>query len=80
MRIFLVAESEDGRRTPMRQKTLTFSEDQLQAQREHAVVVVNVDLPPGAFAVAVGIRDEASGRSSYLVRDIELPRINDSAR
>ena len=80
VRIFLIAESEDGRRTPMRQKTLTLSEDQLQAEREHAVVVVNVDLPPGAFAVAVGIRDEASGRSSYLVRDIELPRINDSAR
>ena len=73
VRIFLVAESEDGRRTPMRQKTLTLSEGQLHAQQDTALVVVNVDLPPGNFEVAVGIRDEVSGRGSYLVRDVELP-------
>ncbi len=71
VRIFLVAEGEDGRRTAMRQKTLTVNEGELDAGQA-TTVVVNVDLPPGRFAVAVGIRDEASGRGSYLVRDIEL--------
>ena len=61
VRIFLVAENEDGDRTPMRQKTLTLSEAQLPPPDGNAVVVVNVDLPPGTFAVAVGVRDEASG-------------------
>ncbi len=72
VRIFLVAEAEDGRRTPMRQKTLALGEAELQAGRAKTVVV-NVDLPPGRFAVAVGVRDEASGRGSYLVRGVELP-------
>ena len=69
VRIFLLAENEDGGRTPMRQKTLALSEAQLPPPGENAVVVVNVDLPPGTFEVAVGIRDEASGRGSYLVRE-----------
>ena len=73
IRIFLVASSETGHRTPMRQKTLTLSEGQLPADGENALVVVNVDLPPGDFDIAVGIRDEVSGRSSYLVRDVRLP-------
>ena len=73
IRIFLVAESEDGNRTPMRQKILTVSDAQFPPEQENALVVVNVDLPPGEFAVAVGIRDEASGRSSYLVRNVLLP-------
>lgn len=73
MRIFLVAESEDGRRTPMRQKTLTLTDAELLEIGETKTVVVNVELPPGRFSVAVGVRDEASGRGSYLVRDVELP-------
>ena len=73
VRIFLVAENEDGERTPMRQKTLTVTEAQLSSEQERGLVVVNVDLPPGNFAVAVGIRDEASGRGSYLVRGIAIP-------
>ncbi len=73
MRIFLMAENEDGKRTPMRQKTLTVTEAQTSPEQEKAVVVVNVDLPPGDFAVAVGVRDEASGRGSYLVRKIAFP-------
>lgn len=72
LRILLVAEGEDGHRTPMRQKTLTLSEAELQSEPATAAVVVNMDLPPGRFAVAVGIRDEASGRGSYLVRDVDL--------
>ncbi len=68
-----MAENADGDRTPMRQKTLTLSEAQLPPPDGNAVVVVNVDLPPGEFAVAVGVRDEASGRGSFLVRDIVLP-------
>ncbi len=78
VRIFLMAENTDGGRTPLRQKTLTVTEAQLAAQRPEAeqkrsLAVVNVDLPPGDFAVAVGVRDEASGRASYLVREIVLP-------
>ena len=73
LRIFLIAENENGERTPMRQKTLTLSEAQLPPPDENAVVVVNLDLPSGRFNVAVGIRDEASGRGSYLVRDIAIP-------
>ncbi|MXW02939.1 MAG: VWA domain-containing protein [Holophagales bacterium] len=73
VRIFLVAEGEDGRRTPMRQKTLTLMEAELPEIGQTKTVVVNVDLPPGRFSVAVGVRDEASGRGSYLVRDVELP-------
>lgn len=72
VRIFLVAENEDGERTPIRQKTLTVTEAQLSAEPKEGLVVVNVDLPPGDFAVAVGVRDEASGRGSYLVREIAL--------
>jgi len=72
VRIFLIAGDEDGRRTAMRQKTLTVSEAQLAGERQDAVVVVNVDLPPDEFSVAVGIRDETSGRSSYLVRGVDL--------
>lgn len=73
LRIFMIAENENGERTPMRQKTLTLAEDRLPPPNENAVVVVNLDLPPGRFDVAVGIRDEASGRGSYLVRDVDLP-------
>jgi VWFA-related protein len=75
VRIFLFAENEDGGRTPMRQKTLTLNGSQLPAPEDDAVVIVNVDLPPGRFEVAVGIRDEASGRASYLVSAtvVELP-------
>ena len=73
VRIFLVAENEDGERTPMRQKTLNVGGAQLAADGEQGLVVVNVDLPPGEFAFAVGVRDEASGRGSYLVREIALP-------
>jgi len=71
VRIFLVAEGEDGRRTTMRQKKLIVNEGEFDTEQA-TTVVVNVDLPPGRFAVAVGIRDEASGRGSYLVRDVEL--------
>lgn len=80
VRIFLVAENADGERTPIRQKTLGVTESARTSEQENAVVVVNVDLPPGDFAVAVGIRDEASGRSSYLVREIELPDPDGLAR
>ncbi len=73
VRIFMVAGNDDGDRTPMRQKTLTLSEAQLAPERQSALVVVDVDLPPGRFDVAVGIRDEATGRTSYLVRDVLLP-------
>ncbi len=75
VRIFLVAENENGERTSMRQKTLALGQAQLPPPGESAVVVVNVDLPPGRFAVAVGIRDEASGRASYLVQEtvVRLP-------
>lgn len=73
VRIFLVAGNDEGERTPIRQKTLTLAEPQLARDRENAVVVVNVDLSPGDFAVAVGIRDEASGRTSYLLRNVSLP-------
>ena len=73
VRIFLVAENENGERTKVRQKTLTVTEAQLAGEQEEGLVVVNVDLPPGDFAVAVGVRDEASGRGSYLVREIALP-------
>ena len=75
VRIFLLAENEDGGRTPMRQKTLALSESRLPPPGDDAVVVVNVDLPAGTFDVAVGIRDEASGRGSFIVREavVELP-------
>lgn len=73
VRIFLVAGNDDGDRTPMRQKALTLSEAQLAPELESTLVVVNVDLPPGGFDVAVGIRDEATGRTSYLVRNVQLP-------
>lgn len=73
VRIFLVAGNDTGERTPMRQKALTLSEAQLAPELESTLVVVNVDLPPGRFDVAVGIRDEATGRTSYLVRNVQLP-------
>lgn len=75
VRIFLVAGNDKGERTPIRQKVVTLSDAQLAPELESALVVVNVDLPPGTFDVAVGIRDEASGRGSYLVREavLELP-------
>ena len=72
VRIFLFAQSEKGERTEMRQKTLTFDGATVQAG-EPLPVVVNVDLPRGRSSVAVGIRDEASGRASYLVRDVTVP-------
>lgn len=72
VRIFLIASRENGDRTSMRQKTLTLSEAQLPSDRENALVVVNVDLSPGDWSVAVGIRDEASGRSSYILRDVRV--------
>ena len=80
VRIFLIAENEDGDRTPMRQKILTVSDAQLSSERENALVVVNVDLPPGRFSVAVGVRDEASGRGSYLVRSVDVAVPDDRAR
>lgn len=73
VRIFLVAGNDTGERTSMRQKAVTLSAAQLAAQVENTLVVVNVDLPPGRFDVAVGIRDEATGRTSYLVKDVQLP-------
>lgn len=73
VRIFLVAGNDAGERTPMRQKTLRLSEAQLAPELGNTQVVVNVDLPPGRFDVAVGIRDEATGRTSYLVKNVQLP-------
>jgi len=75
VRIFLVAGNDKGERTPIRQKAVTLSDAQLAPELESALVVVNVDLPPGRFDVAVGVRDEASGSGSYLVREavVELP-------
>ena len=73
VRIFLVAGNDEGDRTPMRQKALTLSEAQLAPQLENTLVVVNLNLPPGRFDVAVGIRDEATGRSSYLVKNVQIP-------
>lgn len=73
VRIFLVAANDEGERTPMRQKALTLSEAQLAPERESTLVIVNVDLPPGRFEVAVGIRDEATGRTSYLVKNVQVP-------
>ena len=73
VRIFLVAGNDEGDRTPMRQKTLSLSEAQLAPELGNTLVVVNIDLPPGRFDVAVGIRDEATGRTSYLLKDVQLP-------
>lgn len=73
VRIFLVASDADGERTPMRQKTLTITEAQHAAGQARGLVVVNVDLPWGDYQVAVGVRDEASGRASYLVKGITVP-------
>ena len=69
VRVFLIAEHDDGRRTPMRQKTLTVDATELRAL---TVVGIHVDLPRGSYSVAVGIRDEATGRASYLVDDVDV--------
>ncbi len=67
VRLFLIAENADGRRTPMRQKLLAVTPAESQLE-----VGINIDLPPGVYSVAVGIRDEATGRTSYLVDDVDV--------
>lgn len=72
VRIYLIAEHEDGGRTGMRQKTLVFHAAKVRGEGTVLPVVVNIDLPLGTSSVAVGVRDEANGRASYLVRDVTV--------
>jgi VWFA-related protein len=67
LRLVLVARDPEGEWTPVKQQEALFKlpegEDPAEAER---VFEVAVDLPPGENVVAVGVRDEVGGETSYL--------------
>ncbi|HSL83400.1 MAG TPA: hypothetical protein VLF66_11535, partial [Thermoanaerobaculia bacterium] len=73
LRLVLVAREPDGEWTPVRQKEAHFKlpegEDPAEAVR---LFEVTVTLPPGENVVAVGVRDDLGGETSYLRKTFQV--------
>ena len=74
LRLVLVARDPEGEWTPVRQQEALFKlpegEDPAEAER---VFEVAVALPPGENVVAVGVRDDVGGDTSYLRETFQVP-------
>lgn len=73
LRLVLVARDPEGEWTPVKQQEALFKlpegEDPADAER---LFEVAVDLPPGENVVAVGVRDDVGGETSYLRKTFRL--------
>jgi VWFA-related protein len=63
-RVFLAARSPDGGRTEVREKFFAVTPEGLADGVEK--IVVNINLEPGPYTIAVGVRDEIGTETSYL--------------
>ena len=75
IRLWLVAvEDEKGARTTVRQKTVAVGGDAGVAAADGAYrVEVAMNLPEGAYQVAVGVRDETTGVMSLIREPVTVP-------
>jgi VWFA-related protein len=71
VRVFLAALSAAGERTAIREKF--FDLDPTRPATEELRLVVNMNLEPGDYRVAVGVRDEIGGETSFLILDTTDP-------
>ena len=75
LRLFLTARDERNRGTELREKTIELSKHELApAENETAMLsyVISIDLPPGRFELALGVRDEIAQVASYLTHAVEV--------
>lgn len=74
LRLVLVARNPEGEWTPVKQQEAPFKlpegEDPAGAERRFEVAV---PLPPGENVVAVGVRDDVGGETSYLRETFQVP-------
>ncbi|MDH3523589.1 MAG: VWA domain-containing protein [Acidobacteriota bacterium] len=74
-RVFLAARAAAGGRTTVREKFFDVTAAGLAAGVES--IVVNINLEPGPYTIAVGVRDEIGTETSYLA--LETPGTADPA-
>ncbi|HLE83152.1 MAG TPA: VWA domain-containing protein [Thermoanaerobaculia bacterium] len=73
LRLVLVALDPEGKWTPVRQQEAFFKLPEGQDPAASArLFEVAIELPPGENVVAVGVRDDLGGETSYLRQRIEL--------
>lgn len=70
--VFLAARDEDGATTPVRQVSIPVSVP-LEGMVRDFVYEVEIPLAPGGHRVAVALRDELGGETSYVHQRVEVP-------
>jgi VWFA-related protein len=71
LRVQVSARDENNRRVAWQQKV--FGIDQPEGDEEHLIdLAVELELPEGEFVMAVGLRDEATGESSFLATTLAI--------
>ena len=73
VRVWMTAVSEDGRRTGIRQHLVDLGPGGVEVERGVHSLVVDIELPEGDFTLAVGVRDELTGESSFARLQASIP-------
>lgn len=68
-RVFLAARAAEGGRTTVREKFFDVTPEAVATGK--ASIVVNINLEPGPYTIAVGVRDEIGTETSYLALETE---------
>ncbi len=73
IRVLMMAEDDQGRRTPMREKVIPLRQTEAEeAAQEPRTLVVNVELEKGRHKIAVGVRDEINRVASFHQATVEV--------
>ena len=75
VRIFMVARDEQNRGTEVREKVFRLGDDLGALAGSGALnYVINLELDPGEYELAVGIRDEIARTASYLRQPVSISK------
>ncbi|HVS16556.1 MAG TPA: VWA domain-containing protein [Thermoanaerobaculia bacterium] len=72
LRLWLAAQRDDGVRTVLRQETFAVGPGGLEAKQGIHRLAVEMELEPGRWTIALGVRDELTHRSSVLRRVVDV--------
>lgn len=73
VRLLLVAEGDDGRRTALRQELITLGAGGVEPQQGRYHFVVRMPLDEGRQTLVVGVRDEVAQRESIVSAELVVP-------
>jgi hypothetical protein len=78
VRLLLVAERDDGRRTALRQELITLGAGGVEPQQGRYHFVVRMALDEGRQTLVVGVRDEVAQRESIVSAELVVPVVGEA--